>query len=106
MYLNVHGTAVFYHCYIQVPCFLFSPLNSNLQISLQCDSSVVVLEEQRGYNYGKNAQISIYLHEVQRDETLYDIGSVFEQFYPRQDKHCRVKGQVASCRNLYFPVFF
>lgn len=49
MYLSLHGTAAFYHCYIQVPCFLFYPLNSNLEIPLQCDSSVVTLEEQREY---------------------------------------------------------
>lgn len=105
MYLNLHGTVAFYHCNVQVPCFLFYPLNSNLQISLQCDSSVIVLAEQRVYNYGKNAHISIYCYGVQRDETLYDIDTVFEQFYPRQDKHCRVKGQVGSCRNLYSQYF-
>lgn len=58
------------------------------------------------YNYGRNAHVSIYLYEVQRDETLYDLGTVFGEFYPRQDKHCRAEGQVVSCRNLYFPVFF
>lgn len=46
------------------------------------------------------------LYEVQRDEALYDIGTVFEEFYLRQDEHCRVKGQAVSCRNLYFPIFF
>lgn len=47
MYLNLHGTASFYHWCVQVPCFLFYPLNSHLEISLQCDSSAVALEEQR-----------------------------------------------------------
>lgn len=47
MHLNLQGTAAFYHCYIQVPCFLFYPLNSNLEILLQCDSPILILEEQR-----------------------------------------------------------
>lgn len=40
--LNLHGATAFYHCYIWVPGFY--PLNSNVEIALQCDSSVIVLE--------------------------------------------------------------
>lgn len=74
MYLNLHGTAAFYHCYIQVPCFLFYPLNSNLEIPLQCDSSVVTLEEQREsiQLWQKRTHIHLLVWSAERWDTVWN----------------------------------
>lgn len=57
VYLNSHSTATFHHCYGWVPWLPLYPLNFNMEVSLQCTSSIIVMQTETLWLWNKCTHI-------------------------------------------------